>query len=411
MNYSPFYLILCCLFVSLVPGSTETDNEKIQKFLKEKIDSPNYDKRVFPDGNDGPGTPVQVNVSMYFLDISNMDEHNMEFDAQFYFRQSWVDPRLQHTGLTVDRIVLTDVDKIWTPDLFIVHEKKGEINKITQPNILARISPNGFVLYSIRVYEKISCNMDLRNYPLDTQKCVIRLESYAFRKKEVVLNWSGDYPVGTTELITAIDYDLIEISQKRDEQAFSTGTYSLLEVHLTLKRKTGFFTKRMYLPFTFLVLLSWLSFWIRTEERCLRLGLLLTIMYLMVTMTSDLDRWIPVTSYTKASDVWIGFCDAFVFAAVLEFVAVAIFFRREPTEDNSWGKIEMSPILDNEAKETNLNADSLKLLLNQISHKTDSRSGEIGRARFSSNFIDRISRFAFPIVFLLFNIVYWSVYA
>lgn len=45
------------------------------------------------------------------------------------------------------------------------------------PNVLLRIYPNGEVLYSIRISLVLSCTMDLKYYPLDSQTCFIKMVS------------------------------------------------------------------------------------------------------------------------------------------------------------------------------------------------------------------------------------------
>lgn len=81
-----------------------------------------YDKRVRPNYG---GPPVEVNVTMHILSISSVSEVLMDFTADFYFRQTWIDPRLSFTA--IDNITLfvgAEVSKkIWLPDTFFGNEK------------------------------------------------------------------------------------------------------------------------------------------------------------------------------------------------------------------------------------------------------------------------------------------------
>ena len=89
---------------------------------------------------------------------------------------------------------MTDARKVWMPDTFFRNEKEGRFHNILVPNVYIRIFPDGFVLYSIRwvkstkpqrkcqfllsrVSLTLACPMNLKLYPLDRQKCSLRVAS------------------------------------------------------------------------------------------------------------------------------------------------------------------------------------------------------------------------------------------
>lgn len=73
--------------------------------------------------------------------------------------------------------MLTDLKRIWIPDLFFRNEKQGHFHNIIMPNVLLRIYPNGTVLLSLRISLVLFCPMDLHNFPLDKQVCTIEMAS------------------------------------------------------------------------------------------------------------------------------------------------------------------------------------------------------------------------------------------
>lgn len=122
-----------------------------------------------------------------------------------------------------------------------------------------------------------------------------------------------------------------------------------LEVNLTFQRKFGFYAIRLYTPFILLVGLSFLSLWIKAEERVLRLTLLLVILFVVASITSDINTTIPPAPYVKAIDVWIGNCGFLVFGAFLEFIIVAL-IAGAGNEENSQSKGEILLNLESESK-------------------------------------------------------------
>ena len=68
-----------------------------------------------------------------------------------YFRQTWVDERLQYNGSLPEMTVhIKMLERIWKPDTFFYNGKGSYIHAITTPNKLLRIKRNGTIFYSMR---------------------------------------------------------------------------------------------------------------------------------------------------------------------------------------------------------------------------------------------------------------------
>lgn len=70
--------------------------------------------------------PVEVNVTMRILSISSVSEVMMDFTADFYFRQTWRDPRLKFRRLGEIHTLYVGAEvskRIWLPDTFFGNEK------------------------------------------------------------------------------------------------------------------------------------------------------------------------------------------------------------------------------------------------------------------------------------------------
>lgn len=91
-----------------------------------------YDKRVRPNYG---GPPVEVNVTMRILSISSVSEVLMDFTADFYFRQTWHDPRLAFTKLNDIKTLYVGAEvskKIWLPDTFFGNEKMVSLKIVSR---------------------------------------------------------------------------------------------------------------------------------------------------------------------------------------------------------------------------------------------------------------------------------------
>lgn len=90
---------------------------------------------------------------MRILSISSVSEVLMDFTADFYFRQTWNDPRLAFKKLKDIQTLYVGAEvskKIWLPDTFFGNEKVAYFHEATTPNVFLRIENTGEVFRSIR---------------------------------------------------------------------------------------------------------------------------------------------------------------------------------------------------------------------------------------------------------------------
>ncbi|CAG0894641.1 unnamed protein product [Cyprideis torosa] len=240
--------------------------------------------------------------------------------------------------------------------------------------------------------------------------------------------------------------------------------YSCLKVDLLFKREFSYYLIQIYIPCCMLVIVSWVSFWLDQNAIPARVSLGVTTLLTMSTQTSGINQSLPPVSYTKAIDVWTGVCLTFVFGALLEFALVNYASRSDMHRDHMrkqrrekaganvngntlpWGEGSEHSALDgNDLIEDGGNSFHMqKPLMRGHSHQhfhhhhhppdgfmpmdksrsfdmevqlapTPSRSLNCCKSWLSkfptrSKRIDVISRITFPLVFALFNLVYWTTY-
>ncbi|RXM29704.1 Gamma-aminobutyric acid receptor subunit rho-1 [Acipenser ruthenus] len=339
----------------------------------------------------GPAIPVGVDVQVESLDT--ISEVDMDFTMTLYLRHYWKDERLSfqstnNLSMTFDGRL---VKKIWVPDMFFVHSKRSFIHDTTTDNVMLRVHPDGKVLYSLRVTVTAMCNMDFSRFPLDTQSCSLEIESC----------W-----------------------------------YNRLYITFTLRRHIFFFLLQTYFPATLMVMLSWVSFWIDRRAVPARVPLGITTVLTMSTIITGVNASMPRVSYIKAVDIYLWVSFVFVFLSVLEYAAVnylsTVQERKErKMRDKSQlpctcGPSHPQPMrMDPSYSEGDLNTGSYGMPGNGdrqeriIVHlalgdrrPTSRRKGSRGYVSMwiDTHAIDKYSRVIFPGAYILFNIIYWSIY-
>jgi len=92
----------------------------------------------------------------------------------------------------------------------------------------------------------------------------------------------------------------------------------------SFQRRLGYFIIQIYLPDVFLVMLSWIVFWMEKSDIGNRMALgittILTIMFLLGSLNGNL----PKVSYPKALDWYLLVSFSFVFLSLIECLVVYV---------------------------------------------------------------------------------------
>ncbi|XP_061535815.1 glycine receptor subunit alpha-3 isoform X1 [Phycodurus eques] len=315
-----------------------------------------YDARIRPNFK---GPPVNVSCNIFINSFGSIAETTMDYRVNIFLRQQWNDPRLAYAEYPDDSLDLDPsmLDSIWKPDLFFANEKGAHFHEVTTDNKLLRIFKNGNVLYSIRLTLTLSCPMDLKNFPMDVQTCIMQLESFGYTMNDLIFEWQENGPVQVAEGLTLPQFILKDDSDLRYcTKHYNTGKFTCIEVRFHLERQMGYYLIQMYIPSLLIVILSWVSFWINMDAAPARVALGITTVLTMTTQSSGSRTSLPKVSYVKAIDIWMAVCLLFVFSALLEYAAVnfvsrqhkeLLRFKRNPKKSkNSGGAVDADELAE-----------------------------------------------------------------
>ncbi|XP_045676507.1 gamma-aminobutyric acid receptor subunit alpha-3 isoform X1 [Phyllostomus hastatus] len=418
-----------------------TDNITIfTRILDRLLDG--YDNRLRP----GLGDAVtEVKTDIYVTSFGPVSDTDMEYTIDVFFRQTWHDERLKFDGpmkiLPLNNLLAS---KIWTPDTFFHNGKKSVAHNMTTPNKLLRLVDNGTLLYTMRLTIHAECPMHLEDFPMDVHACPLKFGSYAYTTAEVVYSWT----LGKNKSVEVAQdgsrlnqYDLLGHVVGTEIIRSSTGEYVVMTTHFHLKRKIGYFVIQTYLPCIMTVILSQVSFWLNRESVPARTVFGVTTVLTMTTLSISARNSLPKVAYATAMDWFIAVCYAFVFSALIEFATVNYFTKR------SWaweGKkvpesLEMkkkTPAAPTKKTSTTFNIVGTTYPIN-LAKDTEFSTISKGAASSASSTptiiaspkttyvqdipaetktynsvskVDKISRIIFPVLFAIFNLVYWATY-
>ncbi|KAG0726210.1 Gamma-aminobutyric acid receptor subunit rho-3 [Chionoecetes opilio] len=275
-----------------------------------------------------PG-PLTLNLSLNILGFSEINLRDLKLTVDLATTLSWYDQRLSFRNLKAIReINHIPTDEVWTPKLEYTNADFPRIfttNRIlnvmreTEPEEDDPSSPkheevylgrSNSLLLSQRVNAPFTCNMDLRNFPFDTQHCTLLLRITSARNN--FLTW-GDMNVSYMGETLLTEYEIGGVlSAQREEDM-----YSVAVVQVTFYRRFWFYVTSAYLPTVMLMMISYASLWCKPENSDLRVMMSLTTLLVLYALYQQISDGLPRTSYTKALDVWCFFAITLIFTKVI----------------------------------------------------------------------------------------------
>ncbi|XP_020904427.1 gamma-aminobutyric acid receptor subunit alpha-5 isoform X2 [Exaiptasia diaphana] len=335
-----------------------------------------YDSEIRPNQS---GLPVEVAVSIFVSSFANIEETSMEYSVFMYFRQHWKDERL--TGKVNKTVTLkgSAIKRVWTPDPFCHNGRQSNLGDLDEEiRSLLFLDPDGQITYSRLASVTAECLMDLQTFPADKQNCSLIFGSYSYSTADVVYKWKEGDAV-TVGIKTLPQFQLTTVTTDDEIMSFTIGNYSTISVEFTFQRRLGYFLIQIYAPDIFIVMLSWIVFWMDSRDIGNRMALgittILTIMFLM----GSINESMPKVSYPKALDWYLIVSFVFIFCSLVECMIV---FK---LSDTPLGKDMPAGSELEYADKQNEN-------------------------KFVGYWIDFVSRILFPLLFITYNVYYWLIY-
>lgn len=226
---------------------------------------------------------------------------------------------------------------------------------------------------------------------MDSQRCSLYLQSFAYTRKTIDFVWKSIKPVVASKTMELPQFTLVNVNTRNScDENIGGPDFTCIQVDFNLKRNTGFYMIQIYIPTIMIVLLSWVSFWLSIDAVPARISLGILTVLTMTTQKGAAISSLPRVSYVKAIDVWMAVCLAFVFAALLEFAIVNVMQRRQQKFADPSSFVNSS----NKNEEEKQNSNNRRL----SSGKRDAQR------------VDNVSRVVFPAIFFAFCIIYAIVY-
>ncbi|XP_050530642.1 glycine receptor subunit alpha-4-like isoform X2 [Daktulosphaira vitifoliae] len=387
----------------------ETDNRALETSLSLNdilpINPKNYDKNRAPKVQ---GQPTIVYFHVTVLSLDSINEESMTYVADIFLAQSWRDQRLRMPENMSEEYRILDVDwlhKIWRPDCFFKNAKKVTFHEMSIPNHYLWLYHDKTLLYMSKLTLVLSCAMKFESYPHDTQICSMMIESLSHTTHDLVFIWNMTDPLVVNPEIELPQLDISNNYTTDCTIEYSTGNFTCLAVVFNLRRRLGYHLFHTYIPSALIVVMSWISFWIKPEAIPARVTLGVTSLLTLATQNTQSQQSLPPVSYVKAIDIWMSSCSVFVFLSLMEFAVVNNYMGPVATKVMK-GYSEEDIRSGDEFKE--LDPKNRSPIRNIPTVAATPQYPTFCNGRAIALYIDKFSRFFFPFSFFILNVAYWT---
>ncbi|UMM38379.1 hypothetical protein L5515_009821 [Caenorhabditis briggsae] len=273
---------------TFVPGSSK----RLTEYLLSK-----HNHNAPPDGL------LYVEYELELVHILGIDELKQTMTVLIYVDEHWIDPSLTWDPALFGGITKTWVplDKIWVPDIIVFNMVKS--NRLAHEDLLsavrapARIYSNGTVVASHPAVHTVSCEINIRHFPLDDQRCAIEIASWAYGHEKIRLHAHTDHSLEHYKRNE--EWHLLNLNVTEEKYEHEGIEVSEVKFEISVKRRPLFYMVTLTFPSYIMCAISVVGLFARfstTGEREERFTLGVTAILTMAVLSLVVSEKVPHSS-------------------------------------------------------------------------------------------------------------------
>ncbi|CEF69566.1 Neurotransmitter-gated ion-channel transmembrane domain and Neurotransmitter-gated ion-channel family and Neurotransmitter-gated ion-channel ligand-binding domain and Nicotinic acetylcholine-gated receptor, transmembrane domain-containing protein [Strongyloides ratti] len=274
-----------------------------------KIYEPGSSKKLTEHlmGNHNPNAPpdgvLEVHYEMELVHILGIDELKQTMTALVYVDEKWIDPSLSWNPKEFGGLNKTwlPMHVIWMPDIIIFNMVSASrlhhedlLSKVRAPVV---VYSNGTVECSHPAVYTVSCEINIRHFPLDDQRCALEIASWAYSWEKIRLLPHVEHSL--EHYTPNEEWHLQNVKVKRSEYEHEGILVSQIEYEVSVRRKPLFYMVTLTFPSFVMCSISIVGLFARfstTGEREERFTLGVTAILTMAVLSLVVSEKVPHSS-------------------------------------------------------------------------------------------------------------------
>ncbi|KAK0411425.1 hypothetical protein QR680_005647 [Steinernema hermaphroditum] len=268
---------------NFVPGSSK----KLTEHLLEQ-----HNMHAPPDGI------LDVHYEMELVHILGIDELKQTMTALVYVDEKWQDPSLSWDPTHFGGLTKTwlPMHSIWMPDIIIFNMLHHEdlLSKVRAP---AMIYANGTVECSHPAVYTVSCEINIKHFPLDDQRCSLEIASWAYNEEKIRLHAHIEHSL--EHYSPNEEWRLLNVTVHEQDYEHEGILVSEIRYDISVRRKPLFYMVTLTFPSYVMCAISVVGLYARfstTGEREERFTLGVTAILTMAVLSLVVSEKVPHSS-------------------------------------------------------------------------------------------------------------------
>lgn len=228
----------------------------------------NYDKYARPSHHDN-ATNVSVRLTVRHIDIN---EVRSTLIVHGWMKMGWNDEKLKWNASDYGGLSTLHMGdhEVWQPDVILYNSATGSaIDHYGHSHCI--VYNTGMVLWVPPTQFQAFCNINIKNWPYDVQKCHLMIGSWTYSGNQI--NLSAE----ETEVKFAVEnpaWKIIDIKEARNERFYSCCPEPYVDItfNFTIARQADMHSSVVITPLLVVLLTTLAGFWLPStsgEKICL----------------------------------------------------------------------------------------------------------------------------------------------
>ena len=271
-----------------------------------------------------------MEVGVFVLDLSTIDEVEQTFGADFYLYLRWRDARLAVESSEGSSSRRVSLEEVW-------HPRAGVLNlRSFQRHLeeLVEVSQDGTVLYTQRFFAQLGIELDYQEFPFDEHELPITVVSFEYAADEVEFKTVPEARFGS-DRISLVGWEvgpiLASVDMPEAQSVFDRRTVSRLNVRIPVTREPGFYLWKIIFPLTLILAMSSSVFWINPSNLSAQISVASLSFLILRVFWFNIQYLLPKASYLNRIDLFLLGSTLLVFFAFVEAICTGWFAWRGQT--------------------------------------------------------------------------------